>query len=171
MLFTAFHEVGFKQKLVLSPVVQHGVVLPNVVLRDNGPQVFHVAKLEDIGEVEGEKKRQSWGPAFSEQLCESALFDTMHESLQLVRSGRRAWKRGRVDLNTSEFSISPGKMTFLSQDRRNQESTTYKLAPRAPCCTSPRNEVCHVKSTLLKPPSNIAPYAHATDFCRRNGHG
>ena len=127
VLFTAFHEAGYKQKLVLSPVLQPGVVLPNK--RDNGPRVFHVAKLEDVCEVEGAKKRQNWGPAFSEQLCESALFDTMHESLELVRRGRRAWKSGRVDLNTSEFNISPGKMTFLSQDRGNYDPTTYKLAP------------------------------------------
>lgn len=127
VLFTAFHEAGYKQKLVLSPVLQPDVVLPNK--RDNSPRVFHVAKLEDVCEVEGAKKRQNWGPAFSEQLCESALFDTMHESLELVRRGRRAWKSGRVDLNTSEFNISPGKMTFLSQDRGNHDSTTYKLAP------------------------------------------
>jgi len=127
VLFTAFHEAGFNQKLVLSPVLKPAVVLP----KNNSPRVFHVAKLEDVGsEVEAsEKKRQSCGSAFSEQLCESALFDTMHESVRLVRTGRKAWKRGRVDLNTAEFNISPGKMTFLSGDSRNGDSTTFQLEP------------------------------------------
>ena len=127
VLFTSFHEAGYKQKMVLSPVLQPGVVLPN---KQDISRVFHVAKLEDVGEVEGEKRR-NWGPAFSEQLCESALFDTMHESVQLVRSGRRAWKRGRVDLNTAEFNISPGKMTFVSQDGGKCESTTFQLEPNS----------------------------------------
>jgi len=126
VLFTSFHEAGFKQKLVLSPVLQPGV-LPN---KQDISRVFHVAKLEDVGEVEDDK-RTNWGPPFSEQLCKSALLDTMHESVQLVRSGRKAWKKGRVDLNTAEFNISPGKMTFLSQGGGKVESTTFQLEPNS----------------------------------------
>ena len=129
VLFTSFHEAGFKQKLVLSPVAQPGV-LPNK--QDISNRVFHVAKLEDVEhEVEDDKKRMNWGPPFSEQLCKSALLDTMHESVQLVKSGRKAWKKGRVDLNTAEFNISPGKMTFLSQAGGEWESASFQLEPNS----------------------------------------
>jgi len=126
VLFTSFHEAGFKQKIILSPVAQPGV-LPNK--QDINNRVFHVAKLEDVGEVEDDKK--NWGPPFSEQLCKSALLDTMHESVQLVKSGRKAWKKGRVDLNTAEFNISPGKMTFLSQVGGEWESASFQLEPNS----------------------------------------
>ena len=124
VLFTSFHEVGYKQRMVLSPVSQPGV-FPN---KQDTSRVFHVAKLEQVSGEDGAEKRRHWAPAFSEQLCEGALFDTMHESVQLVKSGRRAWKRGRVDLNTVEFNVSPGKMTFVS---RGERSKIFQLEPNS----------------------------------------
>jgi len=124
VLFTSFHEAGNNQKMVLSPL-QKLTVLPN---KRDLDKVLQVTKLEDVavGKVD-EDKRRSWRRPFSEQLCESALLDTLHESVQLARTGRRAWKRGRVDLNTTEFNISPGKMTFLRE--KGEESTTWQLEP------------------------------------------
>ena len=124
VLFTSFHEAGHNQKMVLAPL-QKLAVLPNKRDLDS---VLQVTKLEDVavGKVDKDKRR-SWRRPFSEQLCESALLDTLHESVQLARSGRRAWKRGRVDLNTTEFNISPGKMTFLRE--KGEESTTWQLEP------------------------------------------
>ena len=122
MLFTSFHEAGHNQKIVLAPL-QKLAVLPN---KRDFNRVLQVTKLEDVA-VGKMDKRRSWRRPFSEQLCERALLDTLHESVQLARSGRRAWKRGRVDLNTTEFNISPGKMTFLRE--KGEESTTWQLEP------------------------------------------
>ena len=124
VLFTSFHEAGNNQRMVLAPL-QKLAVLPN---KRDLDKVLQVTKLEDVavGKVDKDERR-SWRRPFSEQLCESALLDTLHESVQLARTGRRAWKRGRVDLNTTEFNISPGKMTFLRE--KGGELTTWQLEP------------------------------------------